>query len=214
MLNNDNIVINNSTPDLAKTELEEKGFYKTKDNFGVSYYLRGKSSYNYVLFANKCFRVVRIEGDGSVKLLLQDKDGKCDKDNWNIGESEFGNESLYKEFENELSPYIDNMKETYWCKKNNDTPTLICSEDNSEISFVNALSKDEVIFGGAVEYVKNSNLYLKGNYWTNTDSYIVTNEGVLEKSDSKVFNRPSIVLKNSVLVSSGDGSISNPYIVK
>ena len=42
----------------------------TEDDYGTSYYFRGAVKNNYVEFANKCWRIVRISGDGSVKLIL------------------------------------------------------------------------------------------------------------------------------------------------
>ena len=42
----------------------------TEDDYGTSYYFRGAVKNNYVQFANKCWRIVRIGGDGSVKLVL------------------------------------------------------------------------------------------------------------------------------------------------
>ena len=42
----------------------------TEDDYGTSYYFRGAVKNNYVEFANKCWRIVRIGGDGSVKLIL------------------------------------------------------------------------------------------------------------------------------------------------
>ncbi len=42
----------------------------TEDDYGISYYFRGAVRNNYVQFANKCWRIVRITGDGSVKLIL------------------------------------------------------------------------------------------------------------------------------------------------
>ena len=42
----------------------------TEDDYGTSYYFRGAVKNNYVEFANKCWRIVRINGDGSVKLVL------------------------------------------------------------------------------------------------------------------------------------------------
>ena len=42
----------------------------TVDDYGTSYYFRGAVKNNYVQFANKCWRIVRITGDGSVKLVL------------------------------------------------------------------------------------------------------------------------------------------------
>lgn len=40
------------------------------DDYGMSYYYRGNVTNNYVEFANKCWRIVRITGDGSIKLVL------------------------------------------------------------------------------------------------------------------------------------------------
>ena len=41
-----------------------------EDDYGTSYYFRGTVKNNYVEFANKCWRIVRVTGDGSVKLVL------------------------------------------------------------------------------------------------------------------------------------------------
>ena len=42
----------------------------TEDDYGTSYYFRGLVTNNYVEFANKCWRIVRIGGDNTVKLIL------------------------------------------------------------------------------------------------------------------------------------------------
>ena len=52
----------------------------TKDDYGTSYYFRGTVRNNYVEFANKCWRIVRITGNGSVKLVLHN-DNVSNKDN-------------------------------------------------------------------------------------------------------------------------------------
>jgi hypothetical protein len=41
-----------------------------EDDYGISYYFRGAVENNYVVFANMCWRIVRITGDGSIKLTL------------------------------------------------------------------------------------------------------------------------------------------------
>ena len=48
----------------------------TEDDYGTSYYFRGAVRNNYVQFANKCWRIVRIIGDGSVKLILHNDNVK------------------------------------------------------------------------------------------------------------------------------------------
>ena len=42
----------------------------TPDDYGTSYYFRGAVKNNYVEFAKKCWRIVRVGGDSSVKLIL------------------------------------------------------------------------------------------------------------------------------------------------
>ncbi len=48
----------------------ETGIYKAEDDYGTSYYYRGAPENNYVVFAGMCWRVVRVIGDGSIKLTL------------------------------------------------------------------------------------------------------------------------------------------------
>ena len=43
---------------------------QTQDDYGTSYYYRGNVTNNFVTYANMCFRIVRIEGDGSIKMIL------------------------------------------------------------------------------------------------------------------------------------------------
>src|SRR5574344_972713 len=40
------------------------------DDYGTSYYFRGNVTNNFVVFANMCWRIVRVTGDGSIKLAL------------------------------------------------------------------------------------------------------------------------------------------------
>ena len=65
----------------------EIGMYSAEDDYGTSWYFRGAQSYNYVNFAGFTWRIVRINGDGSIRLILQDSfdtlDG-CDDSNSDI----------------------------------------------------------------------------------------------------------------------------------
>ena len=65
----------------------EKTLSTEKDDYGTSYYYRGNVLDNYVNFAGMCWRIVRISGDGSVKLILEDQDETCSETmdgNWDI----------------------------------------------------------------------------------------------------------------------------------
>lgn len=54
----------------SEIDQQESVLAATEDDYGTSYYYRGLNSNNYVKFANKCWRIVRITGDGSIKIVL------------------------------------------------------------------------------------------------------------------------------------------------
>ena len=54
----------------SNKNITESLLASTEDDYGTSYYFRGSVKNNYVEFANKCWRIVRVGGDGSVKLIL------------------------------------------------------------------------------------------------------------------------------------------------
>ena len=59
-----------TTPGAAVSTADEALLASAVDDYGTSYYFRGAVTNNYVEFANKCWRIVRVSGDGSVKLIL------------------------------------------------------------------------------------------------------------------------------------------------
>jgi hypothetical protein len=67
--------------------LDESSLSIEQDDLGTSYYYRGAVEDNYVTFADMCWRIVRIAGDGSIKLILEDQDQPCSTSingNWAI----------------------------------------------------------------------------------------------------------------------------------
>ena len=59
-----------TTPGAAISTASEALLASAVDDYGTSYYFRGAVTNNYVEFANKCWRIVRVGGDESVKLIL------------------------------------------------------------------------------------------------------------------------------------------------
>ena len=60
-----------ATPNyIVVDSLREKSLSATEDDYGTSYYFRGAVEDNYVSFAGMCWRIARILGDGSIKLVL------------------------------------------------------------------------------------------------------------------------------------------------
>ena len=59
-----------TTPGKEISASNEALLASAEDDYGTSYYFRGNVKNNYVQFANKCWRIVRIGGDNTVKLIL------------------------------------------------------------------------------------------------------------------------------------------------
>jgi len=64
-----NSKINEGTPDFGTVATTDEGMFKAEDDDGTSYYYRGAVENNYVKFANKYWRIIRINGDGSIRLI-------------------------------------------------------------------------------------------------------------------------------------------------
>jgi len=64
-----NITVNEGTPDFIKIATTDEGVYKAQDDDGDTYYWRGAVTNNYVKFANKFWRIIRINGDGSIRMI-------------------------------------------------------------------------------------------------------------------------------------------------
>ena len=77
--------VNGTSPNFSKTacdsgcETTDKGLYKTQDDDGDTYYFRGSVTDNWVKFAEYYWRIIRINGDGTIRLIYSGKVG--DEDN-------------------------------------------------------------------------------------------------------------------------------------
>src|SRR5574344_152224 len=57
------------TPSFATAATTDEGMYAAPDDYGTSYYFRGAVSNNWVKFAGFYWRIVRINGNNTVKLV-------------------------------------------------------------------------------------------------------------------------------------------------
>ena len=78
---------------MYETELEsdksDKGIYQGTDDDGTTYFYRGNVTNNYVKFANLYWRIIRINGDGSVRLLYAGTTSTAEDSALGIGTSQF-----------------------------------------------------------------------------------------------------------------------------
>ena len=62
-------VNSDGTVNVISAESENSLLCSAPDNYGTSYYYRGNVENNYVRFANFYWRIVRINGDGSIRMI-------------------------------------------------------------------------------------------------------------------------------------------------
>jgi len=116
------------------------------------------------------------------------------------------------------------------CARNVDKFTVESSNGNGDLDYpIGLLTADEVVFTGArPRKVNDSYLKIKNNgcYWLISPDYLAERAGVFYVND-KLYDsrwnfqevtalygaRPAISLKNTALVTSGNGSYEQPYII-
>ena len=82
------------TPDfnkIAPNDSETDGLYMAEDDEGESYYYRGAVRNNYVSFAGFIWRIIRRNGDGSIRMIYSGKSVSDTGDATAIGNSPFNN---------------------------------------------------------------------------------------------------------------------------
>ncbi len=82
--------------------------YTTEDNYGTSYVFRGNNDdvNNWVTFANHTWRIIRINGDGTLRLIYQCAEPNC--------ETTEGEETQIRRSSYKLEPYDDNAYVGYY----------------------------------------------------------------------------------------------------
>ena len=71
ILANESVNLKSGNPDFSKIAATkgESGMYTANDDFGTSYYYRGIVDNNWVSFAGFYWRIIRINGDNSVRMI-------------------------------------------------------------------------------------------------------------------------------------------------
>ena len=75
-----------------ESDQSDKGLYMMEDEDGKSYYYRGSVSNNYVQFAGYYWRIIRQNGDGSVRLLYAGTSSNATDDSLQIKSNAFSSQ--------------------------------------------------------------------------------------------------------------------------
>ena len=197
---------------------EDEGLIKTVDDYGTTYYFRGNVQNNNVSINNLNFKIVRINGDGSVRLALASDTGELKKyvdsndkygykdsvikaylDSWiDINLGDYTSFLATQKYCNDVL-LNENIFYAYTRVVEDYIPSFICLSDKVS-SKVALLTVDEVLFAGASSNEENTSYYLY-NDSIETDSFLM--------SSSKLSNGiyyPFALSKNGKVLSDVSGS--------
>lgn len=97
----------NDEYNITNLEDEYGYFCETNDDYGTTYYYRGVGANNNVYFANLYWQIIRINGDGSVRLLYNGTEKNAEGENKTIGKSQYN--SIYDKPANAGYMYGSNL---------------------------------------------------------------------------------------------------------
>lgn len=201
-----------------------EGLLASEDELGQTYYFRGSVDNNYVKMNNLMFRIVRINGDGSVRLVLDNtlEDNsyylrRINKTNEYLNNMIFDNSDIKKvldEWYNTNLLSVDNyIASSNFCYDNafylqNESEYFTNSYDRIYVSNAASLNCQEGIYVGKVGLLSIDEVIYAGASKDGTNnSYYLYNPSILNNwwtmSSSKVNIQSNNV--NNYLITSGGG---------
>ena len=201
-----------------------EGLLVSEDELGQTYYFRGSVDNNYVKMNNLMFRIVRINGDGSVRLVLDNtlEDNsyylrRINKTNEYLNNMIFDNIDIKKvldEWYNTNLLSVDNyIASSNFCYDNafylqNESEYFTNSYDRIYVSNAASLNCQEGIYVGKVGLLSIDEVIYAGASKDGTNnSYYLYNPSILNNwwtmSSSKVNAQSNNV--NNYLITSGGG---------
>ena len=144
----------------SNAAVAENNISSTADDYGTSYYFRGKVDNNFVEYANMCWRIVRIAGNGAIKMVLYNyngltstnstpsRDNPCSVTGDELAFARFEGSTYYTEFNssNDDNAYVGFMYGTTGANSYNEThanTTASTILTNLNKWYTNVLSKQD-----------------------------------------------------------------------
>ncbi len=125
------------TPDFSKTATTDEGLFMSEDDDGASYYYRGAVKNNYVSFAGYTWRIIRRNGDGSIRMIYSGKTTSDTGETTAIGNSKF-NEKYWD------SAYVGyKYNEKFSLHENNETTGYDWFTNTTKYNFGTGYTFDE-----------------------------------------------------------------------
>ena len=184
------------TVNVTSAEATDGYVCSASDAYGTSYYYRGNVTNNYVKFADKYWRIIRINGDGTVRVIY---DGT----------------SAHANGESSTDRQIGTSAFNYYWKKDNvqETTNSPVYNDNAGVGYMYG-NRDAIV--EATEYSRSTS-------FTNTDTYYIAKEYTYDATTDEFTLKDPIAVLGSAMTSDyvgyytfdeTDANYSNQYVYK
>ena len=184
------------TVNVTSAEATDGYVCSASDAYGTSYYYRGNVTNNYVKFADKYWRIIRINGDGTVRVIY---DGT----------------SAHANGESSTDRQIGTSAFNYYWKKDNvqETTNSPVYNDNAGVGYMYG-NRDAIV--EATEYFRSTS-------FTNTDTYYIAKEYTYDATTDEFTLKDPIAVLGSAMTSDyvgyytfdeTDANYSNQYVYK
>ena len=162
------------TVNVTSAEATDGYVCSASDAYGTSYYYRGNVTNNYVKFADKYWRIIRINGDGTVRVIY---DGT----------------SAHANGESSTDRQIGTSAFNYYWKKDNvqETTNSPVYNDNAGVGYMYG-NRDAIV--EATEYSKSTS-------FTNTDTYYIAKEYTYDATTDEFTLKDPIAVLGSAMTS-------------
>lgn len=186
-----------------------EGLYNEENNF----IFKGKNVNNYIIYSNMLYRIIKVNKDNTIEIILEDSLNYMKYDNKNINYNisdinSYLNDVFYKNIQSDLL-----IKSPYCIDTITDINKITCN--NIESDYVKLLSISDYLNSKI-----NNQSYLTDNniIWLNNNNgnkvWLLNNENLSLSDSNSIYKvKPIITLNNLTEYLSGEGTYESPFII-
>lgn len=213
------------TSNSLSTKVKENNFGQDyfKAISGEYYFYGDEINNNYVMYSNMLWRIIKINYNGSLKLVLDDSitslaygENITNYEStminyWLNNIEDENNTGILENLLNKVDTYLD--KVNICIDQIDEISSTPCKKSNSDYYLGLLSTLDYINTGNTDSFLINEDNYYLSNTNTDNDFWYITNDGKFALDDGTTILgvRPVINIKSTIDYISGDGSSDNPY---
>lgn len=186
---------------------------------GANYVFTGEATDNYVLFSGMLFRIVKVDSEGNLALITNQTIANVPYGN---SDKEYPDSNIYKWLNNYFLSNIQEGSKRFivdskWCYDEMGSATISDSCESSVSAKVGLLSVSDFERSKADNrtYLVNQARYYLLNRQSTQDLWVTdlyTDNSLMNLTTKDIVGvRPVIYLSKDIFVTSGEGSLTEPY---